>query len=283
MFITAATILRITQQFVIYSYCLILSFGLIGGLSNILVFTFVKVFRRNQCAFYLIVISTTDCCLLLTILPIRLSELAFNIDIQRASVIWCKLRPMASYIFTLTSFSSICFASLDQYLSTNHNSRLKEFSTLKLAHRLTYSAIIIWILYDCLFLIFFDLRPSSGCAIYNIYFANFFSFFHLTMMTGVIPISIASMFSILAYLNVRRIVQLRMTAVRRKLERQLTAMVLAKVSFYAVIAVPAIVLRIYALQLTMNSSDPLQLAIGQLISSISIALYYANAAVCSLG
>jgi hypothetical protein len=90
------------------------------------------------------------------------------------------------------------------------------------------------------------------------------------------------MFSILAYLNVRRIIQLRMAVVRRKLERQLTAMVLAKVTVSVVIAVPSILLRIYVLPVTRNSSDPLQLAIGQLISSISLALYYVNAAVRSL-
>ena len=278
----ASTILYISQQFAIYSYSIILIIGLLGNIRNILVFTCAKAFRRNQSAFYLIALSISDCGLLLMALPFRLTELAFNYDTTQASVVWCKLRPLISFTLGFMSLSSICFASIDQYLSTNHNPRLKRLSTLKLAHRLTYSAIIIWILYDCLFLIFFDLQPSSGCAIYNIYFANYYSFFHFIALNGVIPIFISSIFSLLAYLNVRRIIQLRMPVVRRKLERQLTAMVLAKVVIFVVTTFPSILFQIYLLNVTVRPSDTIRLAIHQLISSIAYALFYANAAVCSL-
>jgi hypothetical protein len=155
-------------------------------------------------------------------------------------------------------------------------------STLKLAHRLTYSAIIIWILYDCLFLIFYDLQPTAGCAIYNIYFGYFFAYIHLILLNAIIPPFTESLFSILAYLNVRRIIQLRMQVFRRKLERQLTAMVLAKAAFTVAMAVPGTLIRIYLLNVTVSPNDSLRLAIHQLLSIISYAGFYANTAVCSL-
>ena len=277
----ATTIVYISQQLAIYSYLFIFIFGIIGNLSNILVFASVKAFRGNQCAFYLIALSISDCSLLLMGLPFRISELAFNYDTTRVSWIWCKLKPLITYTIGFMSASLICFAAIDQYLSTNHNPRLKRFSTLKLAYRLTYSALIVWTIYDCLFAIFFELRSSSGCTIYNVDFARFYSFFHFIVLTGLIPLFTASLFSLLAYLNVRRIIQLRMQVIRRKLEKQLTAMVLAKVAVFVVIVCPWILFRIYLLNVTVSPNDSLRLAIHQLISSISYGFYYANNAVCS--
>jgi hypothetical protein len=189
---------------------------------------------------------------------------------------------MISYTLALMSFSSICFAAVDQYLSTNYHPWLKQLSTLKLAHRLVSSAIIIWIVYDSVFLIFFDLRPTAGCTIYNAIFYHYYSFFHYIILNGVIPILISSSFSLLAYLNVRRIIQLRMAVVRRKLDKQLTAMVLAKVAFLVVTISPSIVFRIYLLNVTVDSNNFIHIAIDQLISNIAYALFYVNSAVGNL-
>jgi hypothetical protein len=90
------------------------------------------------------------------------------------------------------------------------------------------------------------------------------------------------MFSLLAYSNVRRIIQLRMAVVRRKLDRQLTAMVLAKVAFFAVTVLPSIIFRIYILNVIVSSSDSIETAIHQLISSIAYALFYVNSSVWQL-
>jgi hypothetical protein len=277
----ATTILSVSKQFAIYVYSLILVSGLIGNISNLLVFTCVKVFRSNQCAFYLIAATISDCGLLLVALPFRLTEIAFAYDMTQKSLIWCKLRPMISHTLTLISFSAICFAAIDQYLSTNYHSWLKQLSTLKLAHRLIYNCIVIWVIYDSIFLIFFDLQSTAGCTIYNVNFSRFYSFFHYVILNGIIPIFISSMFSLLAYLNVRRIIQLRMTVVRRKLDKQLTAMVLAKVAFLVVTILPSIVFRIYVLNVIVNSNDSLRIAIHQLISNIAYALFYVNSAVCN--
>ena len=278
----ATTILSVSQYFAIYCYTTILIIGLLGNISNILVFTYVKAFRRNQSAFYLITMSISDLCLLLVALPFRITEVAFAYDTTRASVVWCKFKPVISYTITLTSSSAVCFAAIDQYLSTNHNPWLKRLSTLRLAQRLVSSAIVISIFYNCIFLIFFDLKPITGCAIYNTDFLRYYSFFHYIILNGIIPILVSSMFSLLAYLNVRRIVQLRMAVVRRKFEKQLTAMVLAKVVFLAVTVLPSIIFRIYILNVTVSASDSVRIAIHQLISAVSYALFYVNSAVCSL-
>jgi hypothetical protein len=279
---TAETILFASEQLAIYGYFAILIAGVIGNVCNILVFTCFKLFRRNQCAFYLIVESMSNCALLLIALPFRITEVAFNYDTTRGAVVWCKLKSMISYTLAIISFSAICFAAIDQFLSTNNQAWLKQMSTLKLAHRLVYGAILIWIIYGSLFLIFFEIQPNSSCAISNVAFARYFSFFHYIILNGIIPVSVSSTFSLLAYLNVRRIVRLRMPVIRRKLDKQLTAMVLADVVFLVATILPSDILRIYTLNVTPNPNDSVQIAVVQLISAIGYALYYMNTSVCHL-
>lgn len=273
------SILFVSQQLAIYLYSCIFILGLIGNAHLIFVFTSLKTFRKNQSAFYLITTAITDSGLLILALPFRLGELAFEYDLSRYSLIWCKLRPMINHTLALISLSAVCFAAIDQYLSTNHQPSLKQLSTLKLAHRLVYTSIILWIIYDCIFLIYFDLQSNFGCAIYNVGFSRYYSFFHYIALNGIIPIGISSMFSCLAYSNVRRIVQLRLAIVRRRLDKQLTAMILAKVAFRVMTILPSIIFRIYLLNVTVNPTDFLRLAIHQLISNIAFALFYINTAV----
>ena len=280
MLTIAASILHASQQLAIYLYSLIFILGLIGNAHLIFMFTLLKTFRKNQSTFYLLTTAINDCSLLILALPFRLGELAFGHDFTRMSVIWCKLRPMINHTLALISFSAICFAAIDQYLSTNHRPWLKRLSTLKLAHRLVYTSIVVWIIYDGIFLIFFDLQSSTGCTIYNVQFSRYYSFFHYITLNGIIPIWISSMFSLLAYWNVRRIVQLRLAIVRRRLDKQLTAMILVKVAFLIVTILPSIIFRIYILNVNVNSTDYLRLAIHQLISNIAFALFYVNTAVC---
>ncbi|CAF0914706.1 unnamed protein product [Rotaria sp. Silwood1] len=271
-----STILFASKEFAIYGYFFISITGCIGNICNIVVLTGSKSFRQSQCAFYLITESISDCCLLLVVLPFRISELAFDIDTTRLSVFWCKFRPMISHTLALMSFSSICFAAIDQYLSTNYHAWLRQLSTLKLAHRLVYGALIIWILYDSIFLIFFGIRPTFGCMIDNVGFSLYYSFFHFIILNGVLPSSIASLFSLLAYLNVRRLVQLRMLVIRRQRDKQLTAMVLAKVVVLVVTILPSTIFRIYILNKTVNPNDSIRIAIDQLISNIAYSLFYIN-------
>jgi hypothetical protein len=127
-----------------------------------------------------------------------------------------------------------------------------------------------------MFLFFFEIQPKYGCNVYNQEFSRFYSFFHYTIRNGIIPITISSTFSLLAYRNVRRIVQLRIPVVRRKLDKQLTAMVLIKVIILVITLLPSVIFRIYILNITVDPNDSLRIAINQLISNVSYALFYIN-------
>ncbi|CAF2063106.1 unnamed protein product [Rotaria magnacalcarata] len=274
----ATSILLVSKYLAIYGYSLIAIVGCIGNAWNILIFTSSKSIRHNQCGFYLITTSISDCCLLLVVLPFRISELAFETDVTRLSEFWCKFRPMLTYTLALISLSSVCFAAIDQYLSTNHHVWIRQISTLKLAHRLVYGALIIWTIYDSIFLIFFRLHPTLGCIIENVAFSQYYSFFHFIILNSVMPIAISSLFSLLAYMNVRRIVQLRVQPIRRQRDKQLTAMVLAKVALLVVTVLPSVIIRIYILNSKIDENDYIRATVDQFISSVGYALFYTNSA-----
>jgi predicted PurR-regulated permease PerM len=127
---------------------------------------------------------------------------------------------------------------------------------------------------------FYEIGVSAGCNLYNEFFVNYFAYGYYLIETGILPITISTFFSILAYQNVRRIVRLQIAIRRRKLDQQLTAMILARVAFFVVIILPYVLQRIYMLIVTMNKNDLIHNAIVQLFDAITSSLFYVNTAVC---
>ncbi|CAF1535398.1 unnamed protein product [Rotaria sordida] len=275
----ADTIFNASKIYTLAVYFVVLFGGLIGNICNIIVFNCLKVFRRNQCAFYLMVAAIADFVLLLLIMPFRITDYAFNYDPARLSIVWCKIRYALVAGCSLMSFASTCFAAIDQYLSTHYYPQLRQLSTLKLAHRLVAIAIVILSLHSIPFLIFFEIHPTLGCGVYNVGFSRYYSFVHFCVLSGVLPITLSGLCAALAYINVRRIVRRQTTIVRRRLDRQLTAMILIRVAFLVATTSPFVLIRIYQLNRpTIDPNDYVRKAVEQLISTIASSLFYINSA-----
>ncbi|CAF1058374.1 unnamed protein product [Adineta steineri] len=90
---------------------------------------------------------------------------------------------------------------------------------------------------------------------------------------GLLPVVIASSFSILAYHNVRRIVRRQLPIVRRKLDKQITAMVLMRVIAFVFLVLPFVTYRIYTINFPVSRSVPMAYAIGKLIQAILTSIY----------
>ncbi|CAF4122612.1 unnamed protein product, partial [Adineta steineri] len=102
------------------------------------------------------------------------------------------------------------------------------------------------------------------------------TFFFYPILTGFLPIIIASSFSILAYHNVRHIVRRQLPIVRRRLDKQMTAMVLMRVAVYVCLTSPYSAYRIYATNYPTSRSMPMQYAIGRLIQAIFLSITTIN-------
>ncbi|CAF3066532.1 unnamed protein product [Rotaria sp. Silwood2] len=247
--------------------------GLIGNIINILVFTQLKLFQRNQSAFYLTVASIVDSCQLIFAIATRITVTAFGFDLTRTSLIWCKLRAYLVRSTRIISIATICLAAIDQYLSTNYHVQLRQMSTFKSAQFLISILIIFSFLYCIPFLIFHETRRYSNCAIFHRTFNYFYSFAHYFMLLGILPIFISSLFSLLAYRNVRRIIRRQMAIVRRRLDRQLTAMILLRVALFVITTLPYISFRIYQINTSVSHNHTDAVGIMGLINVILITIY----------
>ncbi|CAF3864160.1 unnamed protein product [Adineta steineri] len=96
------------------------------------------------------------------------------------------------------------------------------------------------------------------------------------VIAGLLPIVIASVFSMLAYHNVRHIVRRQLPIVRRKLDKQITAMVLMRVIAFVCLLLPYITYRIYVINFPTSRSVPMAYAISRLLQAILLSINNIN-------
>ncbi|CAF1197012.1 unnamed protein product [Adineta steineri] len=83
----------------------------------------------------------------------------------------------------------------------------------------------------------------------------------------------------ITYHNVRHIVRRQLPIVRRKLDKQITAMVLMRVIVFVCLLLPYITYRIYAVNFPTSRSMPMAYAISRLIQAIITSIYIINFAI----
>jgi hypothetical protein len=269
---TASILIFGSQQYTVCVSFFILVAGIVGNLVNIIVFTGLRLFRENPCAFILTVESLINLSqLIISFIP-RVWINAFANDLTQSSLLWCKLRPAMGQALSLISFYTMCLATGDQVLSTSHQYSFRRLSTFKLARQYILMNVVIWVLHGIPTLVFFEIQSSLGCSIYNTFYALYYSIGYFCILLGFLPMSIMSIFSVLAFRNVRKIVRSRVRLERRRLDRQLTAMVLIRVTFLVPLTLPYVIH--YAYTFSRKNRDSFQLALDQFIAAITISFAY---------
>jgi hypothetical protein len=276
---TADEILLFSENFSLYFTITIFIIGIIGSILNLLVLTTLKLFRSNQCIFYLIVESIVNIGQLSILFIIYFLTLINGSDPENVSLIWCKMKNILPQLFRLLSTSMVCFAAFDQFLSTNPRFSLRQLSTLRLARRLTIISICIWALHCIPYGIFYRIVSSLGCINTSVQLVRYYSDFYYPFLHGFLPIFMSVMFSLLAYRNVRHLVRLQVPVERRKLDKQLTAMIFVRVIAFIILLLPYTVYRIYSLNVTINQANVYAYAVSQLTYSIMSSFTNLNYAV----
>jgi hypothetical protein len=273
----------ITQQVAIYYGIPVLVAGILGGALNTLVFISLRTFRQSSCAFYLTIMSIVNIGQLCTGLLSRIMMSGYSIEWTSTSSFYCKFRYFLVQSCTLISLTCVCLATIDQYFATCSNLRWRQWSNLKVAHRLTAIFAIFWSLHGILYMIYFTriYHPITGktvCGVANAIFAKYNAYGYSLILAGFLPISITIFFSLLAFRNVRHSTRQAIPLVRRELEKQLTMMVLVQVSVNSFTLLPSNI--VSALQ--TNSalmSDPNVATRIQYTSVLCLLIDYLNFAV----
>ena len=267
-----ANLIVTAQIFSTYSTYTTFSLGLIGNILNLLVFTKLKTFHHNRCAFYLIVESMVNIGQLSQTFINEIWKLTLNeIEPMNVSLVLCKVRYILPQWFRLMLTSIVCFVAIDQFLSTNPAPYLRQLSSLKIARYQIYVAICLCFLDIIPFAVFSQIHPSLGCILSNGVLINYYSYFYFPILTGLLPIFVSSLFSMLAYRNVRHIVRRQIPLNRRRLDQQLTAMIFVRIIFFVSLQLPYTIYRIYSLRLTIVPDNTIEW-----IRTIALTLMYFN-------
>ncbi len=126
-----------------YTQPLIIVFGTIGALFNVILFFSRKHLRSTSCSLYFRALSFNDLLVLyIVILPQWLS-VQFGIDLTTKYDWYCKLQTYLT--FTLYALSPYCIvlACFDRLCTSSRNVRLRKIATLRGAYFLIPSMIII--------------------------------------------------------------------------------------------------------------------------------------------
>lgn len=272
-------ILGFAERFSWYFTISLFAVGLLGNTINLLVFTTLKLFRANQFVFYLTVETSVNICQLTVLFTMYLLPTIYQYDPGNVVLFWCKLKNILPQFFRLIATTMVCLAAFDQYLSTNHRFHFRQLSTLTLAHRLTVGFICLWLLHCIPYAIFYVIVPTSGCINSSLQLIRYYSFFYYPVLHGLFPIFMAGLLSLLAYRNVRHLIRRQIPVVRRRLDRQLTAMIFVRVVLFILLLLPYTIYRIYSLNVTINKADLYPYAIDRLIFAIVTSMANLNYAV----
>lgn len=276
-----------SQQVSLYLGQSILIVGIIGGILNLIVFVSLKTFRESSCAFYFIIISCVNIGQLLIGYLSRIMIAGYNIDWTQSSLIYCKLRWFLFQSFTLTSLSCMCFATIDQYISTSTYHRWQQYNNIKLAYFLCVISFILSILHGIPSIIYFDhidspIPNKSICIITNNDYLQYRTYGFNVFLGDVLPVLITVLFGSLAYRNVKQIAYRAVPLVRRELDKQLTSMVLVQVVYVFIAIVPYTTVIIVLTNLDLQNKPILaaQLQIGECLGAVIYYSYFAVSLIC---
>lgn len=270
------------QQITSYSGTIILVFGVIGGLLNLIVFLSLETFRQSSCAFYLTVMSFVNIGQLLFGLLSRILIAGFGIDWTLVSPAYCKFRVPFAQLCTSMSYACLCLATIDQYFATCTRPRWQQWSSIKLAHRLLIISFLILTLMLIPYPIFLDdLKSATGkisCNMNNTNMLQYRNYFMVLLMAAFIPDLISGIFGFMAYRNIQHLSHRTTPLIRRELDKQLTTMVLVQVviNFFTSVPSASMTAVVYA---TTNIKDSSITDIIQFTSTVAVMVYYTYFAV----
>lgn len=276
----AADLIVAAQVFSVYSTFASFGFGLIGNVVDVLVLTQLKIFAHNRCAFYLIAESLVDIVQLSQNVGNEVWKRLLNgLEPTSISSGWCKLRTILPQWHRLMLSCIVCFASIDQFLSTHPRPYLRQLTSLRVARYQIWCAACLCLLHTIPSGLYLQIQSSLGCVISNEGLIIYFSYAFYPVINGLLPISVSSLFSLLAYRNVRRIVRRQIPLDRRRLDQQFTAMIFIRVIFFVVLQLPFAVYRIFSLNFIVARSNTMSYAIDRWAQATVFALVYWSHAV----
>jgi hypothetical protein len=279
----STTLSFVGKQISIYFGTPLFIAGVVGNILNTIVFLSLQTFRQSSCAFYLTIMSICNLFnLVFGLLSVVLSGLSVD-DGTLASIFYCKFHAYFLVVSIQTSLTCLCLATIDQYLATCSRPRFQQLCNIKLAQRVVIISIIIWMLHEIPYLVFYNhvVSPTTNrlsCIDTNPVFEQYRIYFISLVLIGYLPVVIVALFGLMAYRNVQQIAYRTVPLVRRRLDKQLTVIVLVQVVINIFTTLPYTTVSAISLNKSLTA-DPVIQAKIQFAMMITRILAYTTYAV----
>ena len=274
-----AHLLFVSREINIFVGIPVFILGVVGGFLSTIVFVSLRTFRESPSAFYLTVMSLVNMGQLWTGLLSRITINVFTVDWTASSLVYCKFRMYFLVVCTNTSMLCLCLSTIDQYLATCFRPRWQRWSNLSLSRYLSIGSFVFSVLVSipCLISYRHEKSPSTGrvsCSASDPYFVQLNIYVYRLLVSNILPLSVTLFFGLLTYRNVRDVAYRTVPLVRRELDKELTAMILAQDTFTFFTLLPITSLGILSLDTYFNQ-DPRRQAYFQLANNVAVMFYYA--------
>ncbi|UJR12057.1 hypothetical protein I4U23_016235 [Adineta vaga] len=189
--------LSLIQKPIVFGLCcFFISFGIIGCILNIFLFSR-KQFRTTSCCKYFLFASIA---MLFTLLMYSIPGIYsyFYVNPNTFNVAFCKCRAYVIHVTSIIFRFLLCAASFDRFALSSSNVRLRNLANVKFAYPIIASITIIIPLIHIYMFVFYDIKFNTcynsldaiAITILNIYSLINISILPLTIMIIFAPITI---------------------------------------------------------------------------------------------
>ena len=276
----------ISHQLMIIVGIIMYIFGFFGNLLNICVFTIWSIPRRRRNAnninnqadsssLYLLTTSVANIILIIYPLLIRIYVDGYQYLItEDNSIMLCNFRYYILQTTLLISLICICLATFDRYLITSRNVRLRQLSpTRESTKKIILIIIILCFLHSIPTAVYYDRASTSSCVIVSIIYSNYYIYFVIAVLYGVLPICFLSIFGTLTYKQLKNLNQTNRNG-NFHIDKQISRMLLLQCISLVFSYIPYCIQNIYFSKFA--STDPSQASFNLLFRIIAIILFYVN-------
>lgn len=260
-----------SQMTYAYGALVLIIFGTVGNLLNILVFTRLRILRQMPSATFLITSFTFNFVQLWITRFSRSVQNFIGFDLLTRSVFYCEIRWLLGPISACVSMTSLCLVRIDRFLVTSHNVRYHRVFNLRRTRIIVGTIVLIFCIQVTPYIVYYS-RPyciSSGVP-YS--YAQYIDNFNL-VVTNYLPPHVLIRFGTLTWRNIRTV----RLGQHNRLEAQVTRMILAELVMVCATTLPNIIWNSYSL--ATRSIVKYQLRIAQvnlwsIVSAVFTILSY---------
>ena len=261
--------------------------GNFGAICTCIVFSR-PTFRKSPCAMYFTASSFSQLFVFNFAVFIRMIQYGYNVPVNSVPSWFCRLRFYIYYVSGASARYSIVFAAVDRFLCSSQSTRLRRWSSSKVALCFIIIDAIIWALFYIQVLVFFDVK-NDKCRIHVADIMRYFNFY-LTIENGFLPIIPMLIFGLLTIRNIRRSAQRakapetidgavsntnnQSSSSSSKKEVQLHKMLINQVVVYVILNLPYPVYNLYRTYANLSSFTGSRAAIDTFVNNLCFDMIY---------